>query len=162
MKYFKFLILLLPLFTIACNQEPAGKKAAASSPFEQQAKTPLEAQINKITNTVLIEPLRALQDDSHFYREKHYLVAALDNSTQKDIFFSCDEFKKSLLQLLQTDYSTDFISGSCYALDGNLQKISNFIFIATPDSVDISGDFQELFDTPDNSFDVGGFKSPIL
>ena len=56
----------------------------------------------------------------------------------------------------------DFISGSCYALDGNLQKISNFIFIATPDSVDISGDFQELFDTPDNSFDVGGFKSPIL
>ncbi len=39
----------------------------------------------------------------------------------------------------------DFSSGSCYALHGNLQKISNFIFIITPPGVDISGDFQEMF-----------------
>lgn len=38
----------------------------------------------------------------------------------------------------------DFTSGSCYAIDGNLQKISHFIFIITPASVDISGDFQEI------------------
>ncbi|MBQ7841344.1 MAG: cell division protein SepF [Lachnospiraceae bacterium] len=38
----------------------------------------------------------------------------------------------------------DFTSGSCYAINGNLQKISNFIFIITPASVDISGDFQEI------------------
>lgn len=56
----------------------------------------------------------------------------------------------------------DFISGSCYALDGNLQKISNYIFIATPDSVDISGDFQELIDGGDNAFDLSGFKSPLF
>ena len=57
----------------------------------------------------------------------------------------------------------DFISGSCYALDGNLQKISNYIFIATPDSVDISGDFQDLVNgSSDNSFDISGFKSPLL
>ncbi len=37
----------------------------------------------------------------------------------------------------------DFTSGSCYALDGNLQKISNYIFIVTPKSVDISGDLQD-------------------
>lgn len=56
----------------------------------------------------------------------------------------------------------DFISGSCYALDGNLQKISNYIFIATPNSVDISGDFQDLFGGGDSSFDIAGFKSPLL
>lgn len=56
----------------------------------------------------------------------------------------------------------DFISGSCYALDGNLQKISNYIFIATPASVDISGDFQDLLTTDDSSFDITGFKSPLL
>lgn len=57
----------------------------------------------------------------------------------------------------------DFISGSCYALDGNLQKISNYIFIATPDSVDISGDFQDLMNgNSDDSFDISGFKSPLL
>ena len=38
----------------------------------------------------------------------------------------------------------DFASGSCYAMRGNLQKISNYIFIITPASVDISGGFQDL------------------
>ena len=38
----------------------------------------------------------------------------------------------------------DFTSGSTYAISGNLQKISNYIFIITPACVDISGDFQEI------------------
>lgn len=38
----------------------------------------------------------------------------------------------------------DFTSGSCFAIDGNLQKISHYIFIITPSTVDISGDFQEI------------------
>lgn len=38
----------------------------------------------------------------------------------------------------------DFTSGSCFAISGNLQKISHYIFIITPSSVDISGDFQEI------------------
>lgn len=113
MRYFKFLTILFVAFlTVACNQEPAGNKAIIPSPFEQKPKTPLEEQINKITNTVLLEPLQNLQDDSYFYQEKQYLAYALDNSTQKDIFFSCDEFKKSLLQLLQTDYSINFVADS--------------------------------------------------
>ena len=47
----------------------------------------------------------------------------------------------------------DFTSGSCYAIGGNLQKISHYIFIITPASVDVSGDFQEIFG--------GAFDSPI-
>ena len=50
----------------------------------------------------------------------------------------------------------DFTSGSCYAINGNLQKISNYIFIITPASVDVSGDFQDLlngaFDIPSMNF----------
>ncbi|EOS24293.1 cell division inhibitor SepF [Lachnospiraceae bacterium 3-1] len=46
----------------------------------------------------------------------------------------------------------DFTSGSCFAISGNLQKISNYIFIITPPSVDISGDFatniMDSFDVP--------------
>ena len=38
----------------------------------------------------------------------------------------------------------DFTSGACYAVNGNLQKISNFIFIATPPSIELSGDFEDL------------------
>lgn len=51
----------------------------------------------------------------------------------------------------------DFTSGSCFAISGNLQKISHYIFIITPATVDISGDFQDIlsgsFDVPiDNGF----------
>ena len=46
----------------------------------------------------------------------------------------------------------DFTSGSTYAIAGNLQKISHYIFILTPKNVDVSGDFQEIlsgaFDVP--------------
>lgn len=38
----------------------------------------------------------------------------------------------------------DFISGAAFAIDGNLQKISNSIFLVTPANVDISGDLQDL------------------
>ena len=47
----------------------------------------------------------------------------------------------------------DFTSGSCFAISGNLQKISHYIFIITPASVDISGDFQEILNGS-SSFDV--------
>lgn len=45
----------------------------------------------------------------------------------------------------------DFTSGSTFAIHGNLQKISNYIFIATPSSVDVSGDLQSLIGSGDFS-----------
>lgn len=45
----------------------------------------------------------------------------------------------------------DFTSGATYAMHGSLQKVSNYIFLATPNGVDISGDIQSLMD----SFDTG-------
>ncbi|MBR6308123.1 MAG: cell division protein SepF [Lachnospiraceae bacterium] len=37
----------------------------------------------------------------------------------------------------------DIVTGACIAVGGNLQKVSNYIFIATPASVDVSGEFQD-------------------
>ena len=45
----------------------------------------------------------------------------------------------------------DSTSCSWFAISGNLQKISHYIFIITPASVDISGDFQDILS---GSFDV--------
>ncbi len=46
----------------------------------------------------------------------------------------------------------DFTSGAAYSIGGNLQKISNYIFIATPQSVELSGDFQDIL----TGGDLGG------
>ena len=40
----------------------------------------------------------------------------------------------------------DFISGACYAINGNLQRVSGYIFVVTPHAVDISGDLQDIAD----------------
>jgi len=50
----------------------------------------------------------------------------------------------------------DFTSGATFAINGNLQKISNYIFLVTPTNVDISGDLQDLLST---SFDVPTIKT---
>lgn len=57
----------------------------------------------------------------------------------------------------------DFSSGACYSINGNLQKVSNYIFVITPESVEISGDFQELVSSGTsgngNGFDVTAYRS---
>ncbi|MCI8511314.1 MAG: cell division protein SepF [Lachnospiraceae bacterium] len=50
----------------------------------------------------------------------------------------------------------DFTSGSTYSINGNLQKISNYIFIATPQSVELSGDFQDFL--AGGNLDVSGLN----
>lgn len=46
----------------------------------------------------------------------------------------------------------DFVSGSVYAINGRLHRISSCIFIVSPDNVDISGDYLDIikddFDPP--------------
>lgn len=49
----------------------------------------------------------------------------------------------------------DFLSGATYALNGNVQKVANNIFIFAPESVDIAANQDER-----GGFDFGGNKSP--
>ena len=49
----------------------------------------------------------------------------------------------------------DFISGSVYAINGKLHRISNSIFIVSPDTVDISGDYLDLIQD-------AGFEPPTF
>lgn len=49
----------------------------------------------------------------------------------------------------------DFISGSVYSMNGKLHQISSFIFIISPESVDISGDYSDILQS-------NGFEVPTL
>lgn len=51
----------------------------------------------------------------------------------------------------------DFISGSVYAINGKLHRISSCIFIVSPDTVDISGDYLDLIQ--DRGFEPPTFQS---
>jgi len=50
------------------------------------------------------------------------------------------------LEFVEKDISrkiVDFLSGAVYAVDGNIQKVSNGIFIITPYNVGIKGDIRD-------------------
>ena len=53
----------------------------------------------------------------------------------------------------------DFTSGATYSMNGNLQKISSYIFIATPQTVELSGDFQDLL--TGGGMDISGLNIHI-
>ena len=48
----------------------------------------------------------------------------------------------------------DFLSGATYALNGNVQKVANNIFMLAPESVDITANQEE------RGFEFGGNKNP--
>jgi len=50
----------------------------------------------------------------------------------------------------------DFTSGATYSMNGKLQRISTYIFIATPSQVELSGDFQDMLNS--GQIDMSGIS----
>lgn len=67
----------------------------------------------------------------------------------------CDQVKAKkpvVVNLEKVEYPIaqrimDFLSGTCYSLDGSIQRVASNIFIIAPENVDISGDFKEELKT---------------
>lgn len=57
---------------------------------------------------------------------------------KRPVVLNLEKMEKNIAQRIM-----DFVSGSCYTLNGNLQRITNNIFIIAPENVDIAGDFRE-------------------
>ena len=58
------------------------------------------------------------------------------------------------LEKLETETARkifDFLSGATYALDGNVQKIANNIFIFTPENVSVAAQQAQGVDSDDQS-----------
>ncbi|MCT4688491.1 cell division protein SepF [Vallitalea sp.] len=55
--------------------------------------------------------------------------------SKKPVIINLDKMDRNIAQRIM-----DFISGSCYTLNGNLQRVTNNIFLIAPENVDIAGD----------------------
>ncbi len=56
------------------------------------------------------------------------------------------------LQRIQHDQAkriVDFLSGTVYAIGGDIQKVGSNIFLCTPDNVEVSGNISEILDEDD-------------
>jgi cell division inhibitor SepF len=59
--------------------------------------------------------------------------------TGRAVVINLEGFDEKLAQR-----TMDFVSGSVYAINGRLHRISNCIFIISPDTIDISGDYLDI------------------
>ncbi|WP_017187419.1 cell division protein SepF [Alkalibacillus haloalkaliphilus] len=95
--------------------------------------------------------LTSIQNDT-----KMVLCEPTDFDEAQDIADHIMKKKSVVVNLQRLDHNTsvrivDFLSGTVYALSGNIQKLGQQTFLCTPDHVDISGSISELFN--DSSFD---------
>lgn len=128
------------------EQFPSSRRnAAKTNKVPQQKNTTRKTTSNSDVKVCVIKP-KSMEDSCEI----------TDNLLlNRTVVLNLEGLETELAQRI-----TDFASGSCYAIKGNLQKITQFIIIVTPPSVgltgDLSGDFQSLlFDVYDDSRNAG-------
>ena len=58
--------------------------------------------------------------------------------SQRPVIINLEQMERGVAQRIM-----DFVSGACYTLNGNLQRVTNNIFIIAPENIDVAGDFRE-------------------
>ena len=135
------------------KEEVATQEAAVNS-YEEPAQKPAKAAKASARNNKVV-PMRQGRNNMEVC-----VIKPANVEDAREITDTLLSGRSVILNLegLHVDIAQriiDFTSGSCYSINGNLQKVSSYIFIITPESVEISGDFQELLGS---GFDVATFK----
>ncbi|SEI39820.1 cell division inhibitor SepF [Lachnospiraceae bacterium A10] len=120
------------------------EKPAKSSTRSSSKITPLRSSRRSSGATSM--EVRVIQPTS-FEDAREIAETLLSNKT---VILNMEGLDLALAQRI-----IDFTSGACYSIDGTLQKISNYIFILTPSSVNIDGDLQGIM----NAFDFSGIQT---
>ena len=82
---------------------------------------------------------------------KVHLVEPRVYTESQDIADELKRSKATLVNLTRVDQATkrriiDFLSGTVYALDGQIQKVGQDIFLCTPNDFGVSGEISEQYD----------------
>ena len=117
------------LFSKRNNTEPEDEPEGQEKPKFLGRSNPIVVPMRRSMEVTMIKPTS--MDDSRDICD--YLLSG------KAVVLNMEGIHMETAQRI-----IDFTSGATYSMNGNLQKISNYIFIATPDSVELSGDFQDI------------------
>lgn len=129
---------------------PTSTPTPAPTPSQERSSAKQKPKVVRTNTSAKISPMR--QKSTSNDKDSEMEVCVIKPRSMED----ASEITETLLQSctvilnlegLDLDLSQrliDYSSGSCYAVNGNLQRVSSYIFIITPAGVHISGDFQEL------------------
>lgn len=133
------------------KEKPVRKKREKVAPIQEEPEertiksrttSVQQPKFTKNTRSSKVVPMRGNGMEVCVIKPTYY-------ESTRDIIDTLLEGKAVVLNLegMKLDLAQriiDSVSGGCYAIQGNLQKISGYIYLVTPRSVDITGDFQDL------------------
>lgn len=111
------------------QEEPAPRSARSSSPRRSNVTAMRQSRPASVMEVSMVKP--SSMEDARDICEM--LLSG------RAVVINMEGVQVELAQRI-----IDFASGACYSIDGNLQKISSYIFIITPNNIELSGDFQNV------------------
>ena len=137
------------------DEDDSEIKNASEQVEEEEPMRPRVASRNTRVNKVI--PIRKDLEITMFrhssVEESRLVVDSLKEG--KTVVLNLEEVRTAIAQRI-----VDFICGAAYDMEGNLQSISESIFIVTPPNVGLSGEFVDLLGTSGidrNSADASGY-----
>ncbi|MDG5788272.1 cell division protein SepF [Evansella sp. AB-P1] len=117
--------------TVQYEQEPQEELEPTFSHKNEKEKNNVVSlkSVQHQAKVILIEP--------HTYDEVQDIADQLKNR-------KCVVINLQRLPHDQAKRIVDFISGTVYAIGGNIQKLGANIFLCTPDNIDVSGSISEM------------------
>ena len=125
-------------------------------PTEMEEETPqnygdtnenlFKAQFLQQHNNLKRQPLNKIVNMPGSSQNKVVITQPEDFEEAQEV---CDHLKNKLPVVMNLEgidnaqRFIDFISGAIFALDGSIQKVSDSIFVMTPNNIDIAGNFRE-------------------
>jgi len=107
---------------------------------EKKASEPLYSQYvqkkNKVVNMPTFAQVKVVVMQPDVFDDASIICDHLKG--KKPVVVNLESAEKDVARRI-----VDFLSGSVYALDGTIQKVSNTIFIVAPSNVDVMGEFKD-------------------
>lgn len=110
------------------EEERESVKQAQKQPAQKQNIVSLQS-VQKSSKVVLVEP--------RVYAEAQDIADQLKN--RRAVVVNLQRIEKD-----QARRIVDFLSGTVYAIGGDIQKVGTDIFLCTPDNVEVSGNISQL------------------
>lgn len=115
-----------------------------SRPFFKKEKTPFSRQAPKRKHTADKNKENTLMNTDNRNAKVHLFEPRVFSETQ-DIADELKNERATLVNLSKVEAApkkriVDFLSGTVYALNGDIQKVGNDIFLCTPKSVVVEGE----------------------
>lgn len=114
------------------DQEMEGKELPALENQQRKDKGNIVSlsSVQSQSKVILLEP--------HSYDEVQEIADYL--KSRKAVVINVQRISRD-----QAKRIVDFLSGTVYAIGGDIQKLGNNIFLCTPDNVDVTGSISEMF-----------------